>query len=94
MCSTPEFHTGQFIGFSNRHSQAENPTRKTIEKIAEVFGVDSVELLGEANGSRNGHKPGPASRLQQLTQRLGTLPRNKQKVVVEMLEGFLQKAEH
>lgn len=73
--------------------EAENPTRKTIEKIAEVFGVDPVEFLGEANGSRNGHKPGPASRLQQLTQRLGTLPRNKQKVVVEMLEGFLQKAE-
>jgi transcriptional regulator with XRE-family HTH domain len=83
--------TSKMVTYYER--EAENPTRKTIEKIADVFGVDPVEFLGEANTSKNAHKPGPASRLQQLTQRLGTLPRNKQKVVVEMLEGFLQKAE-
>ncbi len=72
--------------------EAENPTQKTIERIAEVFGVAAVDLMGHTNGTKNGHKPGPPSRIQQLTQRLASLPRTKQKVVVEMLEGFLQKA--
>jgi transcriptional regulator with XRE-family HTH domain len=71
--------------------EAENPTHKTIEAIAKVFGVSSADLMGHANGQTNGHKPGPPSRLQQLTKRLSALPRQKQKVVVEMLEGFLQK---
>jgi transcriptional regulator with XRE-family HTH domain len=72
--------------------EAENPTRKTIERIAKVFGVASVELMGQVNGAKNGHKPGPPSRLQQLSERLAALPRSKQKVVVQMLEGFLQQA--
>jgi hypothetical protein len=52
----------------------------------------SIELMGQVNGAKNGHKPGPPSRLQQLSQRLAALPRSKQKVVVQMLEGFLQQA--
>jgi transcriptional regulator with XRE-family HTH domain len=72
--------------------EAENPTRKTIERIAKVFGVAPVELMGQTNGAKNGHKPGPPSRLQQLSERLAALPRSKQKVVVQMLEGFLQQA--
>jgi transcriptional regulator with XRE-family HTH domain len=75
--------------------EAENPTRKTIESIAKVFKVSAAALMGQTNGKTsgktNGHKPGPPSRLQQLTDRLSALPRPKQKVVVEMLEGFLQK---
>jgi len=70
--------------------EAENPTQKTIERIAKVFGVASVDLMGHANGTKNGHKPGPPSRLQQLTEQLAALPRGKQKVVVQMLEGFLK----
>jgi transcriptional regulator with XRE-family HTH domain len=72
--------------------EAANPTRKTIEALAHVFGVSATALVGQANGKANGHKPGPPSRLQQLTSQLATLPRQKQKVVVEMLEGFLHKS--
>jgi transcriptional regulator with XRE-family HTH domain len=72
--------------------EAENPTHKTIESIAKVFGVPASEFMSSpATGKSNAQKPGPASRLQQLTQRLSTLPRQKQKIVIEMLEGFLQK---
>ena len=72
--------------------QATNPTAKTLEKIAEVFGVSTAKLIGEADSSKRSRKPGPPSRLQELTEKLSSLPRSKQKVVVEMLEGFLQKA--
>ena len=72
--------------------QAKNPTAKTIEQIAQVFGVPVNALLGPAKMISNGaHKPGPPSRLEELTGRLAQLPRGKQKTVVEMLEGFLQK---
>jgi len=70
--------------------EAQNPTHKTIEQFAEAFGVSTAELIGEAVGTKR--KPGPPSRLHQLTERLSGLPRQKQKVVIEMLEGFLQKA--
>ena len=73
--------------------EAKNPTRKTIESVAKVFGVSSSELMSNTSGKTNAHKPGPQSRLQHLTQRLSELPRQKQKVVVEMLEGFLQKTD-
>jgi len=72
--------------------QAKNPTAKTVEQIAQVFGVSVNALLGSAKVISNSvHKPGPPSRLQQLTGQLAGLPRTKQKVVVEMLEAFLQK---
>ena len=72
--------------------QAKNPTAKTVEQIAQVFGVPINALLGSAKIVSNGaHKPGPPSRLEELTEQLAQLPRSKQKTVVEMLEGFLQK---
>jgi len=72
--------------------EAQNPTRKTIEQFAEIFGVSPVEIMGETNGVKRTRKPGPPSRLLQLTERLSNLPRQKQKVVIEMLEGFLHKS--
>jgi transcriptional regulator with XRE-family HTH domain len=72
--------------------EAANPTSKTIESIAKVFGISSAEFMGEPKTKANGHKPGPPSHIQQLTQRLAKLPRHKQKVVIEMLEGVLPKA--
>lgn len=72
--------------------EAHNPTHKTIDAIAKVFRVSSAELMGQSNLKNNGHKPGPPSRLQQLTHRLSRLPRPKQKLVMEMLEGVLQKS--
>lgn len=72
--------------------RAKNPTAEFLEKAAQVLGVTVNELLGGESAPAS-RKPGPPSRLQQLTQRLSTLPRQKQKVVVDMLEGFLQKTD-
>jgi hypothetical protein len=36
-------------------------------------------------------KRGPKSRLEKLTDKLSHLPKSKQKVVIDMLEGFLEK---
>ncbi len=69
--------------------QAKNPNAEFVSKVAKLFNVSVDELLGHT--VRASRKHGPPSRLQQLTQRLAELPRNKQKIVVEMLEGFLQK---
>jgi transcriptional regulator with XRE-family HTH domain len=71
--------------------QAKNPTAKTVEQIASVFGVPVSDLLGSASVQKSARKPGPRSRLEELTGQLAKLPRSKQKIVVEMLEGFLQK---
>jgi transcriptional regulator with XRE-family HTH domain len=68
--------------------QAKNPSAEFVSKSAKLFNVSVDELLGHA--VKPTRKPGPPSRLQQLTEQLAELPRNKQKVVVEMLEGFLQ----
>ena len=69
--------------------QAKNPSADFVSKVAKLFNVSVDELLGHAITPNR--KSGPPSRLQQLTVQLAELPRTKQKVVVEMLEGFLQK---
>jgi len=73
-------------------SEAENPTRKTIASITDVFGVSMAELVGDDSKAARSGKPGPPSKLQHLTQRLASLPKARQKIIVEMLEGILQKA--
>jgi len=71
-------------------SCAKNPTLEFIEKVAAAFDVPLGELLDQGTGPAR-RKPGPSSRLQQLTDELSRLPKNKQRVVVEMLEGFLHQ---
>ena len=73
--------------------KAANPTAEFVSKAAALFGVSTDDLLGITSKPKEKvmAKPGPLSRLEQLTQKLSLLPRQKQKVVVEMLEGFLQK---
>lgn len=68
--------------------QSKNPNAEFVSKVAKLFNVSVDELLGHSVKAR---KPGPPSRIQQLTEQLAELPRHKQKVVVEMLEGFLKK---
>jgi transcriptional regulator with XRE-family HTH domain len=60
-----------------------------VPKLAELFGVPGDEILG-LNGTRAG-KRGPAPKLQQQIERLHTLPKAKQKLVMDMLEGVLMQ---
>ena len=67
-----------------------NPSLELVKKIADFFGVTVGEMLNDTAKSRS--KPGPPSKLEELTARLGRLPANEQKVVMKMLEGALPKA--
>lgn len=60
-----------------------------LPKLAELYAVPTDELLG-LHGGRAG-KRGPTPKLQQQLERLTRLPKAKQKLVLEMLDGvFLQ----
>lgn len=69
-------------------SCAKNPTVEFIERVAGVFNVPIADLLDRTNFSHQ-KKRGPASRLSQLMEQLTHLPKGKQQVVVQMLEGVL-----
>lgn len=69
---------------------ARNPSLELVQKIADFFGVTVGELLNDI--ARTARKPGPPSQFAQLAERLDKLPRAKQKVVAEILEGFLKQA--
>ena len=66
-----------------------NPSLEIVQKVADFFGVSVGELLNDTGKSR---KPGPPSRLEQLTARLARLPANEQRIIMNMLEGALPKA--
>jgi transcriptional regulator with XRE-family HTH domain len=61
-----------------------------LPKLAMLFGVAGDDLLG-LSGSGAGRR-GPAPKLQQQIERLQRLPKAKQKLVMEMLEGVLSQA--
>lgn len=69
---------------------ATNPSLDVVQKVADFFGVTVGELLNDI--PRTKRKPGPPSQFVKLAERLDKLPRAKQKVVAEMLEGFLKQA--
>jgi transcriptional regulator with XRE-family HTH domain len=68
--------------------RAQNPTAEIVEKIASVFSVTSDELLGRK--PLREAKPGPVSKVQQRLDQIANLPREKQKVVLQLLDSFLQ----
>ena len=57
--------------------------------LARTLGMGVDELLGQPVSA---NKRGPAPKLQQQIERLRLLPKAKQKVVIEMLEGVLSQA--
>lgn len=59
--------------------------------LAKVLGTSTDALLGEKPPPGNG-KRGPAPKFQQQLERLGRLPRTKQRVVSDMLDAYLKQA--
>ncbi len=57
--------------------------------LSELFAIPVDELLGLKNGAG---KRGPTPKLQRQIERLSRLPKAKQRVVMEMLEGVLSQA--
>ena len=60
-----------------------------LPRLARLLGVSIEELIGE---SAKPGKRGPAPLLQQKIERLTRLPKAKQKIVMEMLDGVLSQA--
>ncbi|HEN46734.1 MAG TPA: XRE family transcriptional regulator [Mizugakiibacter sp.] len=62
-----------------------------LPTLAKLLTLSIDELLGEPVKPANG-KRGPASRLQQQIERVGRLPRSKQKFVIDMIDTVIQQA--
>jgi len=68
--------------------RAKNPTSDFIAKAADALGVSVDEILGHT--PKNGRKSGPPSQIEQRLVAVRQLPREKQKVVLQLLDSFLQ----
>lgn len=67
--------------------QARNPTADFVAKVAKLFNVSVDELLGHV--VKPERKPGPPSQVEQRLSAVRKLPREKQKVVLQLLDSFL-----
>jgi len=72
--------------------KAENPTADFVAKAAKLFNVSADDLLGHT--VKPARKPGPPSQLEERLTAIRKLPRNKQKVVLQLLDSFLQASSH
>lgn len=61
-----------------------------LPQLARTLGRSVEALIGDAD--RPAAKRGPTPKLQQQVERLSRLPKTKQRVVMEMLEGLLAQA--
>jgi transcriptional regulator with XRE-family HTH domain len=68
--------------------KATNPSADFIGKVAKLFNVSVDELLGHA--VRPARKSGPPSQIEERLRAVRSLPREKQKVVLQFLDSFLQ----
>lgn len=63
-----------------------------LPRLAEKLGLTVDELLGQDVKSKG--KRGPAPKLQKQIERINQLPKAKQQVLMEMLDGVLTQAAH
>ena len=68
------------------------PPASLLPPLVQALGLTLEELLGQEVAS-NG-KRGPTPKLQKQFERISQLPRAKQQVLMEMLDGVLAKASH
>jgi transcriptional regulator with XRE-family HTH domain len=74
--------------------RAENPSLELIQRLAKFFDVDPRDLIDDAvkelKPARK--KPGPPSELELRLERLRTLPRSKQELILAILDAALEQA--
>lgn len=71
--------------------RAKNPTADFIRKAAAALDVSVDVLLGHT--VKNGRKPGPPSQLEQKIEALRQLPRDKQKLVLQLIDTVLRDSQ-
>jgi transcriptional regulator with XRE-family HTH domain len=76
--------------YANYEVARARPPVSMMPQLAQVFGISVDELLGlHKNGAG---KRGPTPLLQKQIERLNSLPKAQQKVVMKMLEGVLSQS--
>lgn len=80
--------TRDLVGHYERRSN--NPNLDFVLKIAELFSVSLDELLGLVNEPKK--KPGPPPRVARVAERIAKLPKAKQAVILDMVEGAIGKS--
>lgn len=60
-----------------------------LPMLAEIFKVQVDELVGRPAATARASKRGPASQLERSIERIGMLPKTKQRFVLEMLDTVL-----
>lgn len=81
--------TSGYQTYANYEAARARPSAALLPELAKLFGVTCDELLGIKS---NAGKRGPTPKLQQQIERLSHLPKPKQKVVMEIIEGVLSQA--
>ena len=74
--------------YANYEAARARPSAALLPELAKLFGVTVDELLG----IKSAGKRGPTPKLQQQIERLNLLPKTKQKVVMEIIEGVLSQS--
>ena len=70
-----------------------NPSLELIQRLAEFLEVSPADLvLNDVKPARR-QKPGPKSQLEQVVDRVLSLPRAEQQRVIELLEDAVVRAE-
>lgn len=69
--------------------KAENPSASIVSKAAKIFNVTSDELLG-VTVTPEPERPGPPSQIEERLTAIRNLTKDKQKVVLQLLDSFLQ----
>jgi transcriptional regulator with XRE-family HTH domain len=70
--------------------RAKNPTAEFVAKVAKALNISADELLGHS--VKNGRKSGPPSLIEQRLQAIRQLPRERQKLLLQVLDTFLRDA--
>lgn len=83
----------KMLGFSREmvtyyERRAKNPTAEFILKAAEILGVSVNELLGTK--CKPIRKPGPPSQLETRLEEVRKLPRQRQKLALDLLDTILR----
>ena len=67
-----------------------NPNMEFVIKAAKTLDISTDELLGIKAAKKE--KPGPPPRIKKLTEKITQLPKTKQGFVLDMIEGYIDKA--
>lgn len=69
-------------------SRAQNPTAEVIKKFADYFNVSADVFIYEDQEKIN--HPGPISKLERQLDKIKKLPKSKQKIISNMLDGAIK----